>query len=79
MSEERTKLATPPCYDDLRRCPICNGINKVKVTDSLDNITLEAETECSKCNDKNFWAHGFFMSHNAELSGPKGTAVVVPV
>ena len=64
VRNERNELNAPSGYDDLRRCPICNGINKVKVTDSLDYITLEAETECSKCNDKNFWAHGFFMSHN---------------
>lgn len=69
MSE--TKLNQSNGYDNLRECPICGGINKVKVTDSMDYITLEAETECYKCGDKNFWAHGFFMSHNAEDDGIK--------
>lgn len=58
--------STPPCYEDVRKCQVCGGVNHVKVVDSLDYITLEAETECSKCGDKNFWAHGFFMSHNTE-------------
>ena len=66
MNEERNELNTPSGYDDKHKCAICQSRNAVTVIDTLDYVTLEAETECSKCGDKNYWAHGFFMSHNSK-------------
>lgn len=65
MSEERTNCLEPvgSDYDDKEICPVCGGRNDVKATDTMDYIVLEADTVCIKCGDKNFWAHGFFLSN----------------
>tara|TARA_R110000868_G_scaffold224503_2_gene476645 strand:- start:404 stop:649 length:246 start_codon:yes stop_codon:yes gene_type:complete len=47
-------------YEDEHVCRLCDGINSVKVIDTLDCVTLEAETTCSNCGHRNYWAHGLF-------------------
>ena len=60
MSEERTKLNQVTGYDDRFKCQSCQGRNVVTAIDVIENITMEAETLCSKCGDKNYWIHGFY-------------------
>ncbi len=58
---EKESFGKTVCYHNMGLCPVCDGLNEVKVKDRLDEHTiLEAETECVKCGHKDYWAFGWF-------------------
>lgn len=49
-------------YHNMSSCIICGGINNIKQVDSIEGYISECETVCTKCNHKDYWAYGFYMS-----------------
>ncbi len=47
--------------DDCGTCVKCGGYNRINVTDRIEHVVCECETECSKCGFQNFWAYGYFQ------------------
>ncbi len=44
-------------------CNKCGDTNDYKIKDTLDGHTImEAETVCTKCGYKDYWAYGYFAS-----------------
>ena len=49
-------------YDNKFVCNKCGGQNKIKVKDTIGNITTECETTCSTCGFEDYWSTGWFSS-----------------
>lgn len=48
-------------YDNLHKCPECSGVNEYKVTEWIDYIIGECETNCEDCGHQDYWAYGFYQ------------------
>lgn len=49
-------------YQTYQTCNKCGGDNKIDPVDSIESYICEAETECTECGFKDYWAYGFFES-----------------
>ena len=49
-------------YDEPSSCNFCGGNNEVTATSWVASNMCEAETECTTCGRKDYWAYGFFES-----------------
>lgn len=58
MANEDTKKI----YDKMRSCNNCSCKNDIKVVALDGYVTCEAETTCTNCGFKDYWAYGFFES-----------------
>lgn len=58
-------------YHNPDSCNKCQGENKLLNYVFYDGFMHEAETECTKCGFKDYWAHGFFESGSEMKSNCK--------
>lgn len=49
-------------------CNKCRGFNKYLKVDTGGGYLIEAETECTICGFKDYWAYGFFESGSEMVS-----------
>lgn len=55
-------------YDCLESCNKCGGANNITPKSMEGTIVCEAETECTHCGFKDYWAYGYFQS-GSEIIG----------
>lgn len=62
MKNDRYKII----YDDLFSCPECKAVQLVSPIVVEEGLVVEAETSCTNCEHKAYWAYGFYASGKKE-------------
>lgn len=56
------EVSEPTKYHCTRSCNKCCGVNEVTNSSYDGSVVCEAETKCTTCGHKDYWAYGFFES-----------------
>lgn len=52
----------PTAYHNKHKCLACGGENTIVTKDFTDQVISECETTCTLCQNKDYWAYGFFQN-----------------